>query len=148
MLGQAKVTGVVVLDNSYSMDLRGRDGKTAFEQARSAAKATLDAMPSGSAVGVLLASDIVQGVIDEPTYDLNQAHEEIDLAKVSHHATDLFPAMGRAVEILKGRAALRKEIYVITDGQASGWQQNADIQKLIENNKGDIDVYVLRVGEQ
>ncbi|MCH2379596.1 MAG: BatA domain-containing protein, partial [Pedosphaera sp.] len=148
VLGQAKVTGVVVLDNSYSMDLRGRDGKTAFEQARAAAKATLDAMPSGSAVGVLLASDIVQGVIDEPTYDLNQAHEEIDLAKVSHHATDLFPAMDRAVEILKGRAALRKEIYVITDGQASGWQQNADIQKLIENNKGDIDVYVLRVGEQ
>ena len=54
---------------------------------------TLDAMPSGSAVGVLLASDIVQGVIDEPTYDLNQAHEEIDIAKVSHHATDLFPAV-------------------------------------------------------
>ena len=148
VLGQAKVTGVLVLDNSYSMDLRGRDGKTAFEQARAAAKATLNAMPSGSAVGVLLASDIVQGVIDEPTYDLNQAHEEIDLAKVSHHATDLFPAVGRAVEILKGRAALRKEIYVITDGQASGWQQNADIQKLIEANKGDINVYVLRVGEQ
>ena len=35
----------------------------------------------------------------------------------------------------------------MTDGQASGWQQNADIQKLIEDNKGDIDVYVLRVGE-
>ena len=148
VLGQTKVTGVLVLDNSYSMDLRGRDGKTAFEQARAAAKATLDAMPSGSAVGVLLASDIVQGVIDEPTYDLNQAHEEIDIAKVSHHATDLFPAVGRAVEILKGRAALRKEIYVITDGQASGWQQNADIQNLIEDSKGDINVYVLRVGEQ
>jgi len=148
VLGQTKVTGVLVLDNSYSMDLRGRDGKTAFEQAQAAAKATLDAMPSGSAVGVLLASDIVQGVIDEPTYDLNQAHEEIDIAKVSHHATDLFPAVGRAVEILKGRAALRKEIYVITDGQASGWQQNADIQNLIEDSKGDINVYVLRVGEQ
>jgi hypothetical protein len=149
VLGQAKVTGVVVLDNSYSMDLRaGAGSKSAFEQARAAAKATLDAMPSGSAVGVLLASDVVLDVIDEPTYDLNQAHDEIDRAKVSHHATDLFPAVGRAVEILKGRAALRKEIYVITDGQASGWQQNADIQRLIENNKDAIDVYVLRVGKQ
>ena len=77
---------------------------------------------------------LVLNICDEPTYDLNQAHEEIDLAKVGHHATDLFPAVGRAVEILKGRAALRKEIYVITDGQASGWQQNSDIQKLIEDN--------------
>ena len=60
---------------------------------------------------------------------MNQAHEEIDRAKVSHHATDLYPAVDRAVEILKGRAALRKEIYIITDGQASGWQQQEEIRK-------------------
>ena len=154
VLGQAKVTGIVILDNSYSMDLRLKAGEggdsgggATFEQARKAAKATVDALPSGSAVGVLLASDIVRGVIDEPTYDLNQAHAELDRAQVSHHATDLFPAVESAVNILKERADLRKEIYIVTDGQASGWQQNADIQKLIEDNKGDIDVYVLRVGE-
>lgn len=154
VLGQAKVTGIVILDNSYSMDLRLKAGESGdsgggatFEQARKAAKATVDALPSGSAVGVLLASDIVRGVIDEPTYDLNQAHAELDRAQVSHHATDLFPAVESAVNILKERADLRKEIYIVTDGQASGWQQNADIQKLIEDNKGDIDVYVLRVGE-
>ena len=117
VLGQAKVTGVIVLDNSYSMDLLGEDGNaTAFEQARAAAKATLDAMPTGSRVAVLLASDVVQGVIDEPTHDLNQAREVIERAKVSDHATDLYPAMVRAMEILEGRAVLRKEIYLITDG--------------------------------
>ena len=148
VLGQAKVTGVIVLDNSYSMDLLGEDGNaTAFEQARAAAKATLDAMPTGSRVAVLLASDVVQGVIDEPTHDLNQAREVIERAKVSDHATDLYPAMVRAMEILEGRAVLRKEIYLITDGQASGWQQRTDIQKLIAKNQDDIDVYVLRVGD-
>lgn len=154
VLGQAKVTGIVILDNSYSMDLRLKAGEggdsgggATFEQARQAAKSTLDALPSGSAVGVLLASDIVQGVIDEPTHDLNQAHEVLDKAQVSHHATDLYPAVESAVNILKERADLRKEIYVVTDGQASGWQQNADIQKLLEENQDDIDVYVLRVGE-
>ena len=89
VLGQAKVTGIVILDNSYSMDLRLKAGESGdsgggatFEQARKAAKATVDALPSGSAVGVLLASDIVRGVIDEPTYDLNQAHAELDLSLI------------------------------------------------------------------
>ena len=149
-LGQAKVTSVVILDNSYSMALPGDEGnRTTFEQAQAAARTTLEALPSGSAVSLLLASDIVQGVIDEPTYDLNQARQEIDNAQVSHHATDLFPAMEKAVGILKGRADIQKEIYVITDGQASGWEQNADdIQKLIEDNKDEINLYVLRVGDK
>jgi len=149
VLGQTKVTAVVVLDNSYSMDLRGLDKKSAFQKARAAAKEAINAMPSGSYVSVLLASDRVQekDSIISPTRALSQAHEVIDRAKVSHHATDLYPAVDRAVEILKGRAALRKEIYIITDGQASGWQQQGEIRKLIDENRDDIRVYILRVGE-
>ena len=150
VLGQAKVTAVVVLDNSYSMDLRGLDKKSAFQKARAAAKEAINAMPSGSYASVLLASDLVQekDSIISPTRALRQAHEVIDRAKVSHHATDLYPAVDRAVEILKGRAALRKEIYIITDGQASGWQQQGEIRKLIDENRDDIRVYILRVGEK
>ena len=147
-LGQTKVTAFVILDNSYSMDLQGRDGKNTFEEARSAAQETLKALPSGSAVGVLLASDIVQGVIDEPTYDLNQAEQAIKDANVGHHATDLYPAVEYAVKALKPlQTAQPKEVYVITDGQASGWRQNSEIQQLIVDNKGSINFYVLRVGE-
>ena len=147
-LGQTKVTAFVILDNSYSMDLQGRDGKNTFEEARSAAQEVLKALPSGSAVGVLLASDIVQGVIDEPTYDLNQAEQAIKDAKVGHHATDLYPAVEYAVKALKPlQTAQPKEVYVITDGQASGWRQNSEIQQLIADNKGSINFYVLWVGE-
>ena len=148
VLGQTKVTAFVILDNSYSMDLQGRDGKNAFEEARSAAQETLKALPSGSAVGVLLASDIVQSLIDEPTYDLKQAEQAIKDAKVGHHATDLHKAIEFVVGKLKLlETALPKEVYVITDGQASGWRQNSEIQKLIEDNEGAINFYVLRVGE-
>ena len=147
-LGQTKVTAFLILDNSYSMDLQGRNGKNTFEEARSAAQETLKALPSGSAVGVLLASDIVQGVIDEPTYDLNQAEQAIKDAKVGHHATDLYPAVEYAVKALKPlQTAQPKEVYVITDGQASGWRQNSEIQQLIADNQGSINFYVLRVGE-
>jgi len=149
ILGQTKVTAFVILDNSYSMDLQSRDGKNAFEEARSAAQETLEALPSGSSVGVLLASDIVQSLIDEPTYDLKQAEQAIKDAKVGHHATDLHKAIEFVVEKLKQlETALPKEVYVITDGQASGWRQNSEIQKLIEDNEGVINFYVLRVGEE
>ena len=147
VLGQAKVTAVIVLDNSYSMDLLGGDGNsTAFEQARSAAYDTLSALPTGSRVAVLLASDIVQGVIDEPTHDLTQAREVIKNASPSDHATDLYPALVKAMEVLEGRAVLRKEVYLITDGQASGWHNNADMKKLITKHQDEVNVYVLRVG--
>ena len=67
----------------------------------------MEALPSGSAVGVLLASDIVRGVIDEPTYDLNQAHAELDRRRSA-----IMPRIcssGIAVNILKERADLRRK---------------------------------------
>src|SRR6185295_13646026 len=70
VFGQSKVTGVIVLDNSYSMGMS--DGTaTRFDNAKKAAEAGLDSMPAGSATALLYASDIVQVVIPEPTFDFN-----------------------------------------------------------------------------
>ena len=77
--GQSKVTGIIILDNSYSMGVS--DGNlTRFEKGRKAAEQALDSMPIGSATAVFLASDIVQGVIPEPTFDMNLARRADSLA--------------------------------------------------------------------
>ena len=56
--GQAKVTSVVLLDNSYSMS--AADGaKSRFENAKEAAVKAIDSLPAGSSVSVLLASDAI-----------------------------------------------------------------------------------------
>src|SRR6187399_198171 len=48
VFGQSKVTGVIILDNSYSMGMS--DGTTTrFEKARQAAEQALETMPAGSA---------------------------------------------------------------------------------------------------
>ena len=120
--GQSKVTGIIILDNSYSMGVS--DGtQTRFDKARQAAEQVLDSLPGGSATAVWLASDIVQDVIALPTFDLNLARKTIREAQLSDRATDLFPALDKAVEYLKGRMVVRKEIYLITDGQSAGWRQ-------------------------
>lgn len=134
VFGQSKVTAVIVLDNSASMGVS--DGvQTRFDKARKIAEQAVDALPSGSAAAVILASDIAKEVIKEPTHDLNLARKAVREAPLSDRATDLFPSIEKALETLKGRSAIRKEIYVITDGQLAGWRQLGDIQKTLKTAK-------------
>ncbi len=94
-LGQSKVTAVVILDNSASMGMS--DGSTTrFEKARKAAEQAIETMPGGSATAVFLASDIANGVIAEPTFDLNLARKAIREAPLTDRATDLLPGIQRA----------------------------------------------------
>jgi len=145
-LGNAKVTGVIVLDNSYSMAMS--DGThTRFERAQEAAVQALNSMPPGSATALILASDIDRQVIPEPTFDLNLARRLIQDAPLTDRPTDLFPAIDRAVAILGDRLALRKEIFVITDGQAAGWRQLAEVQQLLERARSDIQTHLIVVDE-
>ena len=134
VFGQSKVTAVIVLDNSASMGVS--DGvQTRFDKARKVAEQAVDALPSGSAAAVILASDVAKEVIKEPTHDLNLARKAVREAPLSDRATDLFPSIEKALETLKGRSAIRKEIYVITDGQLAGWRQLGDIQKTLKQAK-------------
>lgn len=134
VFGQSKVTAVIVLDNSASMGVS--DGvQTRFDKARKIAEQAVDALPSGSAAAVILASDVAKEVIKEPTHDLNLARKTVREAPLSDRATDLFPSIEKALETLKGRSAIRKEIYLITDGQLAGWRQLGDIQKTLKAAK-------------
>lgn len=134
VFGQSKVTAVIILDNSASMGVS--DGvQTRFDKARKIAEQAVDALPSGSAAAVILASDVAKEVIKEPTHDLNLARKTVREAPLSDRATDLFPSIEKALETLKGRSAIRKEIYIVTDGQLAGWRQLGDIQKTLKQAK-------------
>ena len=146
VFGQSKVTGVIILDNSRSMGM-GDGTSTRFEKAKQVAEAALDSMPAGSATAVMLASDIVQGVIPEPTFDLNLARKALREAPLTDRATDVFPALQRAIDTLKDRLALRREIYLVTDGQAAGWRQLTEIQRALERSKSEIKTQVILVNE-
>ena len=131
VLGQSKVTAVLLLDNSASMGMS--DGvQTRFDKARKAAEQAIDSLPAGSAVAVFLASDVAQAVISEPTHDLNLARKVVREAQLSDRSSDIYPGIERALETLRNRLAIRKEIYLFTDGQANGWRQMADVQKILK----------------
>jgi len=146
VFGQGKVTGVIILDNSQSMGMS--DGtSTRFEKAKQAAEGALDSMPAGSATAVLFASDIVQGPIPEPTFDLNLARKALREAPLTDRATDVFPALQKALNTLQERLALRREIYLVTDGQAAGWRQLTEVQRALERSKSEIKTHIILVNE-
>jgi hypothetical protein len=148
--GLAKVSSVILLDNSGSMGMS--DGvETRFEQARKAAEQIIDAMPAGSSVAVFLASDAAKPLLPEPTHDLNLARKVVREAQLSDRATEMYQPLEQAVETLKGRAAVQKEIYLITDGQSTGWTQLGDIQTLLtraqeSGKKENLQTHLILVG--
>jgi hypothetical protein len=146
VFGQSKVTGVIILDNSLSMGVS--DGTmTRFDKARQAAEQALDSMPAGSATAVFFASDVVHAAIPEPTFDFNLARKIIREAPLSDRATDIFPALAKAIDTLAGRLVIRKEIFLVTDGQAAGWRQLTEAQSALERVKTEIKTHLILVGE-
>ncbi len=146
VFGESRVTGVILLDNSLSMGMS--DGTTTrFEKARRAAEYVIDSLPAGSAVAVYLLGEQPQAVIPEPTQDLNLARKAVREAALTDRTSEMLPALGRAIEVLKDRLALRKEIYLLTDGQATGWRQFVEIQRTLENARERIKAHVVLVNE-
>jgi hypothetical protein len=146
ILGTSRATAVLIIDNSYSMDMS--DGtETRFDKARRTAEQAVANLGAGSSAAVWFVSDTLQTPIPEPTLDLNLARKAIREGSLSHRATDLLPALSKAVDVLRSRFGLRKEIYLFTDGQALGWQRFDEILKLCASASHDLRLNVVLINE-
>ncbi|MBI3868628.1 MAG: BatA domain-containing protein [Verrucomicrobia bacterium] len=145
-LNGGKSVGVLLLDNSLSMGMS--DGATTrFEKAKKAAEQAIDSLPSGSSVAVWLVSDTVRDAIPEPTFDLNLARKTIREAPLTDRGTDLGGAIDRAIELLKTRVGARREVYLFTDGQLTGWRNLLDIRSRLERSKDEVRAHFVFVSE-
>lgn len=146
MFGQAAVTGIILLDASGSMSQT--DGvQDRFTRAKTAAEQVLDSLPSGSSVAVWLVSDGVRPLIPEPTFDLVLARQVIRDAVRGDRGSDLFPSMRLAVETLRRAPSVRRELYLVTDGQRIGWKQLDDLVALLNDARGEIHGHVVLIDQ-
>ncbi len=144
MFGQARVTAVLLLDNSASMS--ATDGvKSRFEKGKEAAESALASLPLGSSAAVILASDIADGLIPEPTIDMNLARKAVREARLSDRSSDLLPAVRGAMDVLGRHTSLRKEIFLITDGQALAWRNFQPIQRIVDQSKADVRTHLILI---
>jgi len=131
-VGRSSETAVIAIDNSYSMG-HSNGGPGRFDLAKQAAAQVIDSMPQGSSTAVLLFSDIVHAPIPEPSFDLNLARKVAQDAPLSDRTTDVKQVIGQAMETLSRHAAGGQRFYLITDGQANGWDDFDGILKMLHS---------------
>lgn len=116
---------VLVIDNSYSMgyEVQRPEARTHLQQARLLAKQLIDRLSNGGeSVVIITAANPAAAVIAQPSYDLQGAKAAIDRIEQTSVGTDLAGALQLAMQIAEAQpAALRRELYLFTDGTRSAW---------------------------
>lgn len=119
----ARVYAVVVVDDSFSMGLKGSDGKTSFQRAQAAAQEIFaKVLKPGDAVSLVFLSNKPEEAIGAASYDLSTAAKRIQSAKVGTRATDYLETAKTVSRLLKASKIPAKEVYWLTDDQAGAWE--------------------------
>jgi hypothetical protein len=118
----ARVYAVIVLDNSYSMNFRGADGRSSFERAQTAADALLTkVLKQGDAVSLILLSDRADQVVGAPSYDLKLVRQRLKAAQVSDRGTDYLETAKSVARLVKASKNPIREVYWLSDDQGTAW---------------------------
>lgn len=104
----------IVLDDSASMRIRTKQGRTRFELAKEGALALLDQLHVGDTVSVVLAGTTARLLVSA-TQDLTFARDRTQAAQVSDRSTDLTGAVHIADSTLRGQPQKDHRIALLSD---------------------------------
>lgn len=111
---------VLIVDSSYSMAWEATSVTPQQAAARWAEKFLSDLRP-GDTVAVLEAREGVRALIEPGTRDLNRVREVLRALPPPTSAANLPEAFAHAIKLLSHGTHGRREIVLLTDGQAHGW---------------------------
>src|SRR5437870_3519635 len=118
------VDAVLVFDTSYSMG--ASDGASdRLGRARDAALKIIDQLPAHSTAQIITCADRATLIGPRAPSDLDQARLLIQYLSLSSLATDLYPGIAEAASALDRGQAPNKELYVFSDMQKLGFDQQA-----------------------
>jgi len=122
LLGQQPSSAaVLVLDNSYSMSVRG-EGATRFARAKQEARSILESPYKPTEAAVLLTNPRGEPQPERLLADRAELFRRIDDAQISTGRADLVAAVRHAYRLLEKARAAEKRLWIITDRQALSWQ--------------------------
>ena len=142
------VDAVFVIDTSYSMGAIDRDGQTRLTLARAEALKVIDELPSHSTVQIVTCAGKGKTLIGPRSpADLATAKRLIDEIDIVHLATDLHPGVYEAKDVLARGQATNKELYIFSDMQKLGWeQQSGELKAALSDIKEKAVVHLVRCG--
>lgn len=148
LVGDAPVSLVVLVDNSYSMDARDA-GKTRFDRAIAEATDLIEATYRGSEIHVILTGGAPAPVYDQPLFNKNQVVRRLKNMPGGFGSFDVAGSLDEALNILKKMSHLRRELVILSDFQSLDWE-SIDISSFT-SRIADCDVPVaislIRIGD-
>ncbi|HLF94080.1 MAG TPA: BatA domain-containing protein [Planctomycetota bacterium] len=126
LLGDAKSSTVLVLDNSYSMEAGGPN-RSNFQQAREAARQIVDHQVKGSDVAVVEMAGGASAVVGEPLYDLDRVRGELARSRSGFGAAEPARALDAARSTAARMTEAHREIVVLSDFQKVSWGEEGGL---------------------
>ena len=116
LLGDARTSTVVLIDNSYSMDA-SRAGATNFTLAKDNAQQLIAGMQSKSEVHVILMGQGGRGLLDAPTYDLSRVTQVLGKTTAGFGTARIPQALDFAAGTLDAMHEPVRQVIMMTDFQ-------------------------------
>ncbi|MBI5464286.1 MAG: BatA domain-containing protein [Ignavibacteriales bacterium] len=128
---RARTSAVIVIDDSFSMSARNEHGEY-FRQAKDAALAIIDALKEGDEVVVVpMSSAHDQTAALTLSRNLPLVRAEVRDAQLSAITVSATASLGSALKLLESAHHPNKEVYVISDFQASLFASSASTDRHI-----------------
>lgn len=137
--GEAPVSMVVVVDNSYSMDTQEAQG-TRLEQALTSASEMIGATHQGSEISVLFPGSKPTRLLDRPAFDSAIVTRNLAQQQGGMGAADYAATLSEAVEMLGKMSHARKELIVISDFQPRDWETLGGVETTVQEAIASSDV--------
>lgn len=128
LLGAAKTSTVVLLDNSYSMDV-GTKNHSTFTEARDTAGQLIRHLGRGSEVAVVLMGGVPEPLLAEPTFNTDRAARELALLQTGYGSANLPAALDLGLGLLAKMHEAQRELVVISDFQKISWAPAEDAER-------------------
>jgi len=122
LLRNNKVSTVLIIDNSYSMEAGG-PANSNFQKSKEVARQIVDNLVPGSDVAVVQMAGGASTLLDDPTFDLDRVRGEISKMRAGYGAADVPDAFKVARAVQPRLNHLNREIVVLTDFQKVTWSE-------------------------
>jgi len=126
LLKNNKISTVLILDNSYSMEAGG-PANSNFQQAKEAARQIVDNLVPGSDVAIVQMAGGASTLLDEPTFDLDRVRGELGKMRAGFGAATVPEAFQVARAVQPRLNQLNREVIVLTDFQKVTWSENGGL---------------------
>ncbi len=122
LVGAAKTSMVVLLDNSYSMDHRGA-GAPNFELARELAAKVVGELGRGSDVMVMQMASGGAPLYDASVTDIGRVAKDLRVLEAGFGKADVASSLEKAAAIIAKAPQSYREIVVVSDFQKVSWSE-------------------------